>query len=206
MRGSAWPRYRYRAGIPAHVAACWTNAIGSGAVVPATRNRRTGPLRGLLGGRVEAKTGAVRGDSGAKRRRHNEPILRKPPGNTRGIGHRLVNRTPRYRTLDIQPRRRMTATPTCRVIQSRAGTAGSTGSTAARRDRGGFRLAVPGLCSCGLSAGRRAAAPVELQLAGPASVLATMSISPRTTSGSPPSMCRRVIGCLSRFDLGASSM
>ena len=44
-----------RAGIPAHVAACWTNAIGSGAVVPATRNRRTGPLRGLLGGRDEAK-------------------------------------------------------------------------------------------------------------------------------------------------------
>ncbi len=79
MRGSAWPRYRYRAGIPAHVAACWTNAIGSGAVVPATRNRRTGPLRGLLGGRVEAKTGAVRGDSGAKHRRHNEPILRKAP-------------------------------------------------------------------------------------------------------------------------------
>ena len=79
MRGSAWPRYRHRAGIPAHVAACWTNAIGSGAVVPATRNRRTGPLRGLLGGRVEAKTGAVRGDSGAKRRRHNEPILQKAP-------------------------------------------------------------------------------------------------------------------------------
>ena len=79
MRGSAWPRYRHRAGIPAHVAACWTNAIGSGAVVPATRNRRTGLLRGLLGGRVEAKTGAVRGDSGAKPRRHNEPILRKAP-------------------------------------------------------------------------------------------------------------------------------